>query len=211
MITLGTLGLGAAKATEVPARPTVPLTVLAFGTSLTLRGGWTEPLQQVLSRCLAGEVSVKTIALAGANSDWGMEQLDAALALRPNIVTIEFSMNDAALNRGVSLAHSRSNAARMIARFKAADPSVRILLLAMNPVSGLRGMARPWLNDFYDAYRDLAAAESIEFVDFRPDWNALPSGERDRAIPDGVHPNVGYGARIVAPKLAHILGGDTCG
>ncbi|MCX5493772.1 GDSL-type esterase/lipase family protein [Kaistia dalseonensis] len=195
---------------ESPAHDSArPLSVLFLGTSLTLRGGWTEPVEAALARCLNRPVVTRTIALSGANSDWGIEQLPLVLDFHPDLVTIEFSMNDAALQRGMSLTRSLDNVETMIQRIRGEGGDRRIILMAMNPVAGLRGWARPRLDSYYDAYGALSASKSVEFVDFRPDWLALADA-RDAAIPDGVHPTTEAGARIVAPKLVRAIAGRDC-
>ncbi len=179
-----------------------PVRVVALGTSHTARGGWQRPLADALARCLARPVDVVNRGKSGAGSQWGRTQVAAIAATGPDIVLIEFAANDAALHAGVSLTRSRQNIAEIVNGLRARLPAVRIILMAMNPVSGLRGALRPSLDAYEDAYRDLAAELNIAFVDHRPAWRARSAGDLRRAIPDGVHADPMVATGVIVPALA---------
>lgn len=187
-----------------------PLKIIAFGTSLTARGGWPDALEKNLQRCLNRPVTVETIALGGATSDWGAGQIDRLIAQAPNIVLIEFYANDAAIHRFFTLRRSRENLAKMLDAILQKLPEARIFVMAMNPVSGLRRAIRPFLNSYVTAHRDLAWMKGINFIDHRPAWRQLSDGALAEAIPDGLHPRPEKAAEIIVPLLVSRITEDKC-
>jgi len=188
-----------------------PLRIVALGTSHTARGGWQRPLADALKTCLGRPVDVINHGKSGANSQWGLGQVPQVAAASPDIVLIEFGANDAALHSGVSEAASRANITAMVRELRSRVPGVRIILMAMNPMHGLRGVLRPWLDDYYDMHRALAAVLGVEFVDHRPAWLRMSADDRDRVIPDGAHPDAAAAAGIVVPALADLICGKRTG
>ena len=92
-------------------------TVVAYGTSLTKVGAWVDQLRTVFNEQFPGQVNLINGAQGGANSDWGVENLqEKVLRHRPDCVFIEFSINDAVGSRRMSLEHARNNLNQMIDR-----------------------------------------------------------------------------------------------
>ncbi len=83
--------------------------IVTFGTSLTARGGWQNALAISLERCIGKPVRVTNLAKNGASSDWGFANTDKVIASKPDVVLIEFSINDAALNRVLTPRASAAN------------------------------------------------------------------------------------------------------
>ncbi|KQO69360.1 SGNH/GDSL hydrolase family protein [Methylobacterium sp. Leaf89] len=183
-----------------------PLTVVTVGTSLTSRGGWQEALERQLSVRLMRPVFVQIVARAGETSLWGCANLEAVVALKPDVVLVEFAANDAALQRRLSLGRSLVAMRTILERLLSCTPRPRVVVMAMNPVSGLRGLVRPRLTTYIAAHRDLAWALGAEFLDHRPAWNRLGRAARARAIPDGLHPIPAEAAAIMVPALVEHLG-----
>ena len=194
---------------EAPAEAR-PLKIVAFGTSLTARGGWTTPLQTALSRCLKRPVEVAAIAMSGATSDWGVKTASRVISAAPDIVLIEFYANDAALHRFVSLGRSRQNLQRIIDELRARLPEARILTMAMNPITGMRGLIRPLLDCYIEAHREVARDKGIDFVDLRPAWRQLSAAELAAAIPDGAHPLPEAAAAVIVPALMMRIAPGSC-
>ncbi|MFG5121786.1 SGNH/GDSL hydrolase family protein [Methylorubrum sp. POS3] len=182
-----------------------PLRVVAFGTSLTARGGWQDALAQTLERCGGRAVTVETIARVGATSRWALEAVADVVARRPDIVLVEFAVNDAALNRLMLPSQSESNLRRIVAVLKSGSPPPRIVLMAMNPVIGLRGAIRPFLDRYYDINARIAESEGLMFVDHRPSWKKLSASELASALPDGSHPRPETASRLIVPALGAAL------
>jgi lysophospholipase L1-like esterase len=180
------------------------LAIVAFGTSLTARGDWQADLADRLGACTDAVVEVHTIALGGANSNWALEHLDEVVALSPDVVLVEFSINDASLLHGVSAHQSRANTERIITSLQALIPHVKVVLMTMNPASGLRWLSRPFLDDFYRIYRDLAEERRVALADLAPRWEVYDG--RELAMPDGLHPTPEAARAVIVPELLQLLG-----
>ena len=202
LLSAGAAGTAAAEiAGGAPAEPSA-LRVALLGTSLTKNGGWDAALKERLSACLGRPVAVSNFGGAGKTSRWGLTQVDRVRAARPDIVVIEFSANDASVFKGFSISESAVNAETIARRFSEGDRNPKIILAAMNPMHGLRGWVRPWLDRYYDAYLPVAERIGAHFLDLRPNWRALGGRRLRTAIPDGVHPNSVAGSVVIAPPLA---------
>ncbi|WP_424991082.1 SGNH/GDSL hydrolase family protein [Fluviibacterium sp. S390] len=187
---------------EDPARPA---RILAFGTSLTARGSWPEDLADTLTACLGHPVQMTRVAQSGMGSAWALEQLDRVVAARPDLVLLEFSINDADLLDGVSRRTSRARHAALLAALTRDLPDTRVLLMTMSPVTGVvRHLQRPWLGAYYGIYRDLADEQGVGLADLFPRWRAAPADLRD--LPDGLHPAPGKTAQLAVPVLAQMIG-----
>ena len=182
-----------------------PLKIVTFGTSLTARGGWQEPLRAALSTCLSRPVEISIVAKGGATSQWAVGETDAVVNKAPDVVLVEFYANDAALNRFMTVSASRRNVATVLDDLRQRLPRSRILVMAMNPFSGMRGWMRPFGDSYVDAHREEAERRSMEFVDHRPAWKNLDGDDLSAAIPDGVHPLPEKAADVMVPTLVERL------
>lgn len=197
-------------AAPVAARQGDAMKIVTLGTSLTARGGWQEPLRQALSACHDSEVTVVNLAKSGMASDWGVTQIDKVLAERPNVVLVEFAINDAALNRFLSLEESGANMEKIVARLKAGESRPAVYVMAMSPVSGLRGMIRPFLGQYEGLHAEIAHRLGVGFIDHRPGWAALSADDVATAIADGAHPDPKTASRVMLPGLIRALAGPDC-
>jgi lysophospholipase L1-like esterase len=182
-----------------------PLRIVSFGTSLTNQGGWQVPLQTSLASCLNRQVEVLKVAQSGATSDWAVAHVDDVVRLTPDIVLIEFYGNDAAINRMMTRARSRTNIALVFDRLKSELPHARVIMTRMNPASGLRSTIRPLLEWYIDTQRNEALARGYEYVDYYPGWSKMTKKELESAIPDGIHPRPEAAARIVTSIMTPYL------
>lgn len=192
------------------AVPAGPLTIVTFGTSVTKNGGWQRQLEAALSDCLKRAVSTVIVAKVGETTRWALTQLDAVEKAKPDIVLVEFAGNDASLHRGFSLSESASNMEKVLKRLQALDPAPRLVVMGMNPGHGPRYWIRSWLPQYVAAHRDVAVRLGVEFVDHRPNWEALPPDVLKRAIPDGIHPDPAVAAQIIVPTLVRLLSRGQC-
>lgn len=207
---LAALLLMALMAAPVAARQSEALKIVTLGTSLTARGGWQEPLRRALSACRDSEVTIVNLGKSGMASDWGLTQIDKALAERPDVVLVEFAINDAALNRFLSLARSGANMEEIVTRLKAGESRPAVYVMAMSPVSGLRGMIRPFLGQYEERHAEVAQRLGVGFIDHRPAWAALSADELATAIADGAHPDPETASRVMLPGLLRALAGADC-
>jgi acyl-CoA thioesterase I len=184
---------------------TSPMIVAAFGTSLTYRAGWLEPLQEKLTRCLGREVTVLDFGKDGETSAGGLRSVGRVVEARPDVVLIEFSANDAAWFKGVSLQRSRRNTAEIVEAILGTLPKTKIFLMTMSPALGLRGWIRPNLDAYYSLYESLASELGAGYIDTRPAWKALKEVELRTGIPDGAHPLPELASRLLVPRIAKAI------
>lgn len=187
-----------------------PVKVAALGTSLTHSGGWLKPLATQLIGCLERPVEALDFGRDGATSEWGVEILEEVIHAEPDIVLIEFSINDAALFKGISLRQSRENIRQIVLTIKKARLHVKIYLMTMSPSFGSRAWIRPRLSAYYDAYGALADELGVGFIDNLRDWKRLTEQELRARIPDGLHPAPEWASRILVPAIAGAIGGTAC-
>lgn len=181
-------------------RGAAPLRIVLLGTSLTARPGWPDRLPDALSACLPAVPEVVRMAEPGAGSAWGLAQAGRAAALRPDLVLIEFAVNDADLLDGVSLATAAAQHRALAAALRAGAPDVALGLMTMSPAEGPRGWARPRLAAHYAQYRSLAAGLGAGLLDLYPRWMARPPAARGMAA-DGLHPDSEVAAAVVLTAL----------
>jgi acyl-CoA thioesterase-1 len=187
-----------------------PLRITFLGASLTRGDDWPEALAAALQPCLGQRPDITRIAKAGAHSGWGLAQVPQVVASNPDLVVIEFSVNDADLHDGLSRAQSVANHRQMIAQLQQALPQARILLMTMSPSYGLHGWIRPWLGSYYALYHPIAQQMGTGLADLYPRWLALPAGERKRLAPDGIHPEKGRAGRILTAAVPAIFAQSLC-
>lgn len=190
-----------------------PQRIVFFGTSLTAEGAWVKQLTAVLNERFPGLVTTFNGAESGMHSRWGVENLDArVLAQEPDVVFIEFSVNDACARFEISVAEATANLEAMIGRIRAANPTCEVILQVMNPVldrpAGHSGH-RPHLAAYQDGYRQVGRARGLRVIDHMPAWSALLS--RDEAafrawVPDALHPQAEGYASVVTPEILKRLG-----
>lgn len=184
--------------------PNGPLRIVTLGTSLTIGSDWHDRLAAELTTCAARPVEIVPVAEAGEGSAWGLQQMDQVIALQPAMVLIEFSINDADILGGVSLATARRNHEAILDALKQAVP----VLMTMSPAFGARGWVRPRLAAHEAQYRTLAEERMIGLIDIAPVWDAALAAAPDRRdlMPDGLHPTNEAVARIALPVMRTELG-----
>jgi lysophospholipase L1-like esterase len=184
-----------------------PLHIVAFGSSLTAGGTWPGDLARALEACLQGQVTLEVIAAPGAGSSWGLETVDRVRATAPDLVLLEFAINDADLRDGVGLSRSARQHREILRDLLGDAPQRRVLLMTMNPVSGLiRKLQRPRLGRYYALYPDLAAEADTGLVDFATRWQADPEHLR-ASLSDGLHPRPEAASALMVPLLLQAIAG----
>jgi len=162
-----------------PANPGLPrtlrrlddggLTMVLFGDSISAGGNATKmfdvpphqpPYGQLVAERLRqtydADVAYTNLSVGGMDSAWGLRQIDAVVALEPDLVILGWGMNDASGGRSVEdyIANVRG---QMDAVLKA-RPTCDLVLVATMWGNPEWAAARP---DLYPAYRD-ALAELVE-------------------------------------------------
>ena len=176
------------------------LTISTFGTSLTAGGGWQAPLAQKIET-KGVETTILNRGKSGASSAWGITRAAAIAAETPDIVLVEFAVNDAAFKRGLPLAPSLDNMARIFGELRVGAPNRLIILQRMNPVRGYRRWLRPFLDHYTRAHIALAGSLGLPVIDHTPLWSQFDSQGLRRAIPDGLHPDANLTAEVIATSI----------
>ena len=138
------------------------------------------------------------------------DNLDArVVAKKPDVVFIEFSINDAFLAYKTSPEDARRNLEAMIDRILAALPGCEIILMVMNPPTGEHLEQRPKIADYEQVYRDIAQTRSLRLIDHSANWQmVLKRGEAQwkALVPDGIHPNAAGAQQVIVPQLLKGIG-----
>lgn len=187
-----------------------PARILLLGTSLTANGTWAEALARDLSACRAGGVVVERLAKPGANSAWGAQALQSRLAtgLAPDLMVVEFSINDSSLWRGMTLRASRTRHEEILQMARQAG--VTVWLATMTPAFGRKGWERPGQVAYRALYGDLARAHGAGMIAMALPWQGLPAPRRQALMPDGLHPTEAAMEALAVPPLVTALGAQIC-
>ena len=199
----------------------VPCTLCLYGTSLS------DNLAPILRTALTAHyhelITVINGALSGLASRSGLAFLDdRVLAVAPDVVLLEFAMNDAhtyehapdARDAGIDIAESAANLETLIDRIRAALPRCDIWVQTMNPAFDVPGnnhggSRRADLPACYQGYREVAQRKGVGLIDNYAVWEelAVSDPERVRAlIPDGVHPSPRANREVVVPNMLAQMG-----
>jgi sialate O-acetylesterase len=187
--------------------------VVVYGTSLSTPeyGPWVAQMRAWLDARYPGRAVVVDSGMSGSHSTAGLEQLAArVLAYRPDTVFIEFAVNDAA---NLTVAESKSNLNTMLDRILAAKAETEIILQTMNgawdaPNGWKSATARAKLADYYQGYREVAAARGLLLIDHYPAWADLQRNGPatfQAYVPDGVHPTAAALAVMTTPRIQAAL------
>jgi acyl-CoA thioesterase-1 len=184
-----------------------PVVIVAFGDSLTAGLG-TSPghsypayLQRDLTR--AGyRARVINAGESGDTTTDGLERLSAVLALKPDIVILEFGGNDGL--RGLPVATTRANLQTMIAALRRARVAVLLAGMSLPPNYGAE-----YIRSFQQVYREMAREDRVALIPFLlADVVVEARRHPDRFHllfqPDGIHPT-DRGSSIVAQTVLRYL------
>lgn len=187
--------------------------IVFYGTSLTASEDWTAPLLEKLEAEFPGQIRSINTAVGGKESVWGLENFsENVLAHRPDVLFLEFCVNDAVDRFHISVETARANLESMIAQVRTAFPDCEIILQLMNPVIdrplGHDG-ARTQLLEHQQSWREAAELHGLRIIDHMPAWNALLARDENRFrefVADGLHPNRAGYEEVMLPKLLAELG-----
>ena len=184
--------------------------VLILGTSLTAGGSWTAALERQLAACHGGPVVVERLARPGANSAWGEGALRDRLAAGPDpdLLVIEFSINDSSLWRGMTLGASRARHEAMLGMARA--QGVPVWLATMSPAFGRKAWERPGQVAYRALYADLATTQGAGLIAMIPAWTTPNAKDRTRLMPDNLHPTDEAMQALAVPALQRALSAALC-
>lgn len=202
----------------IPAKPfDAPpdaIRIVAMGTSLTARYDWPMAVTGTIAECLDRPVETTVVAKSGHTSHWGRAQIERVTLAKPDVVLIEFAVNDADLRHWMSVTKSRENHQEIITRVHAALPNARIILMGTNPISGLRAWLRPRYQIYLDTYATLAQNDPrIGWMDMSPLWRTRIDRDGREIILDGLHPDINVARAVITPSVTAVvtaLWGQVC-
>jgi lysophospholipase L1-like esterase len=184
------------------------ITIATLGTSLTAGIQPSYSWQRNLHVSLQSGKSLGSVVLnygvSGASSSVGLSSLEELIHSRPDIVLIEFSVNDAYSPYSITTEQSKSNIEQIVELMRADNPLVKICLTILNPpVPGSSAStSRPNYADYKAVYYDLASEdEGLVLIDCSSSWGA-PTLEQ---IPDGLHPPVDQFNAVSLPVITNAL------
>ena len=183
-------------------------TIVCFGDSITAgyavrRGFPSFLLESLRQRFPDSKIEMINSGISGDTSQDGLSRLDwAVLSYEPDLVTINFGINDCVL--GLSLEEFEMNLVEMVRRIRA-GPDSEILLLSSQPLESPPYDRR--VLDYYQTVERVAKEMNVGFVDVYGAWmKRVQAGmPLDSLILPGLdHPNeAGY--RIIAEELMSLF------
>jgi lysophospholipase L1-like esterase len=192
---------------DIAGKEDQEITLLALGTSLTANYQWPQELAEQLSRRLARKTNIEILAIAGANSSQATKQFGSRRSRQPDIILIEFAVNDADFMDGIGLEKSKSNHKALLTQIRVETPAAKIVLMTMNPVFGVRRWIRPQLVEYNEIYRQLSANNDVTLVDLYPSWvKFIAASSRMEKISDGLHPTQMAASDMILPTLLRKVG-----
>jgi lysophospholipase L1-like esterase len=191
----------------------IPQKIVVYGTSLTAAGQWSSQMLTALQASYPGLLTLVNSGGSGMESNWGVANLQTrVLDHNPDVVFIEFSVNDAVDRFKLTLARANANLVTMMNGIKAAKPDCEIILQVMNPVidrpEGNAGW-RPNLHLYQQAYREIGKQNRLLVIDHMPAWQAvLDEGDAIYRgfVSDGLHPGAEGYQRFVTPAILQSVG-----
>ena len=183
-----------------PAQPTILVLgdSLSAGYGIKMQQSWVSLLGKRLTEEGYG-YRVVNASVSGETTQGGLARLPRALEThKPSVVIVELGGNDGL--RGLPLASSRDNLARIIERSRAAKAKVLLVGMMLPPNYGAR-----YAQEFRDMFTGLAAKYPVAFVPFLLDQVAL---KREWMQADGIHANAAGQPQMlenVWPKLKSLL------
>jgi len=160
-------------------------------------------LESLRQRFPDSKIEMINSGISGDTSQDGLSRLDwAVLSYEPDLVTINFGINDCVL--GLSLEEFEMNLVVMVRRIRA-GPDSEILLLSSQPLESPPYDQR--VLDYYQTVERVAKEMNVGFVDVYGAWmKRVQAGmPLDSLILPGLdHPNeAGY--RIIAEELMSLF------
>lgn len=186
-----------------------PLRITVLGTSLSSSGRyqWPDEVGVQLSTQIGRPVEVHRVTHPGATSTWGVEQIGRVLETDPDIVLIEFAVNDADARHLMTVSGSVARHEQILTALMCGGHDVTVVLLTMSPASGPRAWVRPFLSRYYAEYVDIAQRYDTGLVDLYARWGALP--DADFELDDGLHPSDSAATSVIVAPVVDALASAT--
>jgi alpha-L-rhamnosidase len=181
-------------------------TLVFYGTSLTAEpwSAWVPMLEGELKKRFPGQAAIHNQATGCMASNYGIENLnDKVLKLNPDVVFIEYAINDAWKGSGISsVDEAKANWEEMINRILQYNRDCEVILMIMNPpVNGMQERVN------YEGYcrmvQSLARERGLLLIDHTPAWQDIENNTalKNRYIPDNIHPNAIASREVTLPVI----------
>jgi acyl-CoA thioesterase I len=187
--------------------------IIAYGTSLTAAGGWVKQLSDILKKRYPKLATVINSGGSGKWSQWGINNLDKlVIQKKPDMVFLEFCINDSVERFHCSVEQSRKNLETMIKRILKSNSKCEIILMTMTPGNKYSPGHRSHRKDigkYYEMYRAVAKERGLMLIDHYPNWQALQLKDKklfNKYVPDTIHPTSAGCAAKVTPLIIKSLG-----
>ena len=208
MISIGSLS--AQKRFQQNLKEGKPQTIVVYGTSLSVSpDGWAAMLEQSLDSIYPGQIKVINSAVGGMWSTWGVQHLDErVIAHKPDLLLVEFTINDAYLPYNTSPEVCKLNIEYMIDRVLEANPECEIILQIMNMPIGEHLAQRQNYHEYTNVYRKVAKKRKVGLIDHSVYWNDILAQGEDNFrsyAPDGIHPEKKAWEELVTPYIMKCL------
>jgi acyl-CoA thioesterase-1 len=186
-----------APASTIEKKPVI----LFFGDSIT--AGYGLEAQMAFPALLQNHLdslgyayNVVNGGLSGETSAGGLRRIDWVLRAKPEIFMLELGGNDGL--RGVELKQTRENLKAIVAKVRAANPEVKIIIAGMQIPPNL---GVDYTNQFKALFPDLAKEEKAALIPFLLEG---VGGDPKLNLPDMIHPNA-EGHKILAKTVWSVL------
>jgi lysophospholipase L1-like esterase len=197
--------------------------IAALGTSLT--GGkwrWFDVMEEWLDEAYPGQITYYNEGVGASATSYppgnsGLDKVKIVAAYKPDVVFIEFAVNDSYKPYNISIEQSRKNLESIIDTLLKSNPEVEIILQTMNVVidmpelNMLESTKRSDLTKYLKMYREVASKRNLLLIDHYLNWRKFLKTEgRDayiKVVTDGVHPNLEGYRKILLPELKEVLKG----
>lgn len=189
-----------------------PQKIVFYGTSVTA-AGWANDVTPWLAGKFPNLVTGKNNGKPGWQSDQGLAGLkELVLSEKPDVVFLEFAINDAHERFKITPEKAKANLTAMIDQILAQNPKAEIILQTMNTVFDTAdktpAKSRPNLDAYYQVYRDVAADRKLLLIDHARHWAELQkknAATYKSYLPDGLHPSSKATKDFVTPFLKERL------
>lgn len=191
------------------------LTIVTYGTSVTKYGAWVDLMQKWFEAKYPGQVTIINSGGPGQNSTWGLANVQTQVVdHKPDLVFLEFAINDAHERFKLSPETARQNLEKIIAAIRQANPNAAIVLQTMNALWDCpKGFptadtSRAHMEEYNENYRACAREDKLPLIDNYPDWVRFKKEHYDQFqvfLPDGTHPNKDGVRTVMWPNLEKFL------
>ena len=186
-------------------------TIVVYGTSLSASpDGWPSMLEKEIDKRYPSLIKVENMAKGAMWSTWGVQNLDErVLSKNPDLVLIEFAINDAYIPYKTSPNVCRINLEYMIDRILDQNPQCDVVIQIMNMPTGIHFHEhRPDFETYNTVYRKVAKKRKLLLIDHITYWKPiLEKGlpEYLKLVPDGIHPAETAWRTLVTPYILKCL------